>query len=284
MSRPMTSKTWLITGCSSGFGEALARHVLASGDRAIITARKRESVEDLVRGHAGGALPLALDVTDLSSVSAGVNEAVRWAGQLDVLVNNAGYAVVGAIEELSDDEVRRQFDTNVFGMWSMIRAALPAMRAQRVGHIINISSGISGFVASPGVGAYAATKHAVEALTEALAAEVEPLGIHVTAIEPGSFRTQWAGRSMMRAKTQIDAYVQTVGRRERALEESNGRQTGDPSRAAQVIHHVAHAPNPPRRLALGSDALSVIETKLRSLHEGLEQHRHESLSTDFGER
>ena len=156
----MTAKTWLITGCSSGFGEALARHVLASGDRAIITARKRESVEDLARGHAGGAFPLALDVTDLASVSAGVNEAVRWAGRLDVLVNNAGYGVVGAIEELSDDEVRRQFDTNVFGMWSMIRAALPAMRAQRAGHIINISSGISGFVASPGLGAYAATKHA----------------------------------------------------------------------------------------------------------------------------
>jgi NAD(P)-dependent dehydrogenase (short-subunit alcohol dehydrogenase family) len=277
----MTAKTWLITGCSSGFGEALARVVLASGDRAIITARKRESVEDLARGHEGRALPLALDVTDLASVGDGVNEAVRWARRLDVLVNNAGYGVVGAIEELSDDEVRRQFDANVFGMWSMIRAALPAMRAQRAGHIINISSGISGFVASPGLGAYAATKHAVEALTEALAAEVEPLGIHVTAIEPGSFRTEWAGRSMVRAKTRIDAYAQTAGQRDRALEQINGRQIGDPTRAAQVIHHVAHTQNPPRRLALGSDAFSIIEAKLRSLHEGLEQHRQESLSTDF---
>jgi NAD(P)-dependent dehydrogenase (short-subunit alcohol dehydrogenase family) len=277
----MTAKTWLITGCSSGFGEALARHVLASGDRAIITARKRESVEDLSREHQGSALPLALDVTDLASVSASVNEAVRWAGRLDVLVNNAGYGVVGAIEELSDEEVRQQFDTNVFGLWSMIRAALPTMRAQRAGHIINISSGISGFVASPGLGAYAASKHAVEALTEALAGEVEPLGIHVTAIEPGSFRTQWAGRSMVRAKTRIDAYAQTAGRRDHLLEQINGRQTGDPTRAAQVIHQLAHAQNPPRRLALGSDALSIIEAKLRSLHEGLEQHRQESLSTDF---
>jgi NAD(P)-dependent dehydrogenase (short-subunit alcohol dehydrogenase family) len=277
----MTAKTWLITGCSSGFGEALARHVLASGDRAVITARKRESVEPLSREHQGSALPLALDVTDLGSVSASVNEAVRWAGRLDVLVNNAGYGVVGAIEELSDDEVRRQFDTNVFGLWSMTRAALPTMRAQRAGHIINISSGISGFIASPGLGAYAASKHAVEALTEALAAEVAPLGIHVTAIEPGSFRTDWAGRSMVRANTRIDAYAPTAGQRDHALEQINGRQIGDPTRAARVIHQLAHAPNPPRRLALGSDALGIIEAKLRSLHEGLEQHRQESLSTDF---
>jgi NAD(P)-dependent dehydrogenase (short-subunit alcohol dehydrogenase family) len=277
----MTAKTWLITGCSSGFGEALARHVIASGDRAIVTARKRESVEDLSRGREASALPLALDVTDLASVSAGVNEAVRWAGQLDVLVNNAGYGLVGAIEELSDDELRRQFDTNVFGMWSMVRAVLPVMRAQRAGHIINISSGISGFVASPGLGAYAATKHAVEALTEALAAEVEPLGVHVTAIEPGSFRTQWAGRSMVRAKTRIDAYVQTAGHRDNALAQMNGRQIGDPARAARVIHQIAHTQNPPRRLALGSDALGIIEAKLRSLRDGLEQHRPESLSTDF---
>jgi NAD(P)-dependent dehydrogenase (short-subunit alcohol dehydrogenase family) len=277
----MNAKTWLITGCSSGFGEALARHVLASGDRAIITARKCESLEGLSREHQGSALPLALDVTDLASVSAGVDEALRWAGRLDVLVNNAGYAVVGAIEELSDDEVRQQFDTNVFGLWSMTRAVLPAMRAQGGGHIINISSGISGFIASPGLGAYAASKHAVEAMTEALAAEVAPLGIHVTAIEPGSFRTEWAGRSMVRAKMRIDAYAQTAGQRDQALEQSNGRQIGDPTRAAQVIYQLAHGPNPPRRLALGSDALGIIEAKIRSLHDGIEQHRQESLGTDF---
>ncbi len=280
----MTAKTWLITGCSSGLGEALARYVLASGDRAVITARKRDSVEELARQYADRALPLALDVTAPASVSSSVSEATRWAGRLDVLVNNAGYGVVGAIEELSDEEVRRQFDTNVFGMWSMIRATLPGMRAQRAGHVINISSGISGFVASPGLGAYAATKHAVEALTEALAAEVEPLGIHVTAIEPGSFRTEWAGRSMAHARTRLDAYAQTAGQRARALEQINGRQNGDPARAAQVIHRIAHAQKPPRRLALGSDALGAIEAKLRSLHEGLEQHRQESLSTDFPER
>ena len=277
----MATKTWLITGCSSGLGEAIARHVLASGDRAIVTARKRESVEKLAREHGDRALPLALDVTDLASVSAGVGEGARWAGGLDVLVNNAGYAVIGAIEELSDDEVRKQFDANVFGLWSMIRASLPTMRAQRRGHIINISSGISGFSAGPGLGAYAATKHAVEGLTEALAAEVAPLGIHVTAIEPGSFRTDWAGRSMTRAKTRIDAYAATAGARERLLEQFSGRQPGDPARAARVIHRIAHDPDPPRRLALGSDAVGSMEAKSRAILQGLEEHRDLSRSTDF---
>ena len=277
----MTAKTWFITGCSSGLGEAIAGHVLANGDRAVVTARKRESVEELAHRHAGRALPLALDVTDLASVSTGVSEGVRWAGRLDVLVNNAGYAVVGAIEELSDDEVRKQFDANVFGLWSVIRTSLPAMRAQRGGHIINISSGISGFSAAPGLGAYAATKHAVEALTEALAAEVAPLGIHVTAVEPGSFRTEWAGRSMAHAGTRIDAYAPTVGSRERMLEGINGQQRGDPALAARVIYQIAHDPNPPRRLALGSDAVESMEAKSRSILQGLEQYKDVSRSTDI---
>jgi NAD(P)-dependent dehydrogenase (short-subunit alcohol dehydrogenase family) len=203
---------WFITGCSTGLGRALARTILEGGGRAVVTARDARHVQDLTAGHEGRALALALDVNDPAQVAHAVKQTDATFGSLDVLVNNAGYGYLAAIEEGEDAEIRAMFETNVFGLIAMTKAALPGMRARGRGHIVNISS-IGGLVGFPGSGYYNATKFAVEGLSEALAEELKPLGLGVTIVEPGPFRTDWAGRSLRKAAHAIEAYHETAGKR-----------------------------------------------------------------------
>ena len=250
------SRVWFITGCSSGFGYELAKLVLSRGARAVVTARDKSGVADLVRGAEEQALALDLDVTNGRQISSAVTAAYDRFGAIDVLVNNAGYGYQASIEEGEEAEIRAQFDTNVFGLFALTRSVLPVMRSQRSGHIINISS-VAGFVGFPGSGYYAATKHAVEGWSDALAAEVVPLGIRVTCVEPGPFRTGWAGRSLRQTPNQIADYADTVGARLRHTVEASGSQPGDPVRAAQAIislTETSHSPAPssPRNLGHGS--------------------------------
>ncbi|GAA5233495.1 oxidoreductase [Verticiella sediminum] len=244
-------KTWFITGVSSGFGRELALKVIDAGDRVVGTLRteaQRAAFEALHPQLAHGVL---LDVTDEPAIQRVVDEVEATHGSIDVLVNNAGYGLEGAIEELTMAQARRQFDVNFFGALATIKAVLPGMRRRRSGHILNLTS-TGGLITFPGLGVYNASKHALEGLTDALAQEVAPLGIRVTAIEPGPFRTDWAGRSMEHAETRIDDYQATAGAMTKALEQRNGRQPGDPARAALAMIQVVNADNPPRRLLLGS--------------------------------
>jgi NADP-dependent 3-hydroxy acid dehydrogenase YdfG len=255
---------WFITGCSTGFGRELVTLLLRQGYRVVATARDVTKIAGLVEGHENEALALALDVTDQDAIHHAVRQAEEKFGQIDVLVNNAGYGYFGALEEGEDAQVRTMFDTNVFGLIDMTKAVLPGMRARRSGHIVNLSS-IGGLVAFPGTGYYTATKHAVEALSEALSQEAAPLGIKVLIVEPGPFRTDFAGRSINMSKTVIDDYASTSGERRRQTEARNGRQQGDPVRAAQAIIDVVAAPNPPLRLLLGNPAIDIARAKLDKL-------------------
>jgi NAD(P)-dependent dehydrogenase (short-subunit alcohol dehydrogenase family) len=216
---------WFITGCSTGFGKELARLVLARGWRAIVTARDKARVADLVVGAEDRALALDLDVTDASQVAAAVKAAQERFGRIDVLVNNAGYGYQASIEEGEEDEIRAQFDANVFGLFAITRAVLPLMRAQRSGHVISITS-VAGLAGFPGSGYYAASKHAVEGWSDALAIEGKPLGIKVTCIEPGPFRTDWAGRSLKQTPNRIEDYADTVGARLKTTSQNSGKQAG----------------------------------------------------------
>ena len=227
-----TSPVWFITGCSTGFGLELARLVLARGWPAVVTARDRARVADLVTGAEDHALALSLDVTDNAQVTAAVEAAEARFGRIDVLVNNAGYGYQSSIEEGDDAEIRAQFDANVFGLFALTRAVLPGMRARRRGHVLNITS-VAGFIGFPGSGYYAASKHAVEGFSDALAAEGKPLGIKVTCIEPGPFRTDWAGRSLKQTKSRIADYAETAGARMASTAAISGTQAGDPVRAGR---------------------------------------------------
>ena len=259
---------WFITGCSTGFGRELVTLLIRQNYRVVATARDVTKITDLVAGHEEDALALPLDVTDTDAIHHAVRQAEEKFGHIDVLVNNAGYGYFGAVEEGEDAPVRTMFDTNVFGLIDMTKAILPGMRQRRSGFVVNLSS-IGGLVAFPGTGYYTATKHAVEALSEALSQEVAPLGIKVLIVEPGPFRTDFAGRSINMSKTVIDDYDQTAGERRRATHARDGRQQGDPVRAAQAIIDVVGSPKPPLRLLLGAPALDIARKKL------------EALSTDF---
>jgi NAD(P)-dependent dehydrogenase (short-subunit alcohol dehydrogenase family) len=256
---------WFITGCSTGFGRELAQLILAGGGRAVVTARDAARVHDLVEGHEDRALALALDVNDPAQVKAAVEQTEAMFGSLDVLVNNAGYGYLAAIEEGEDAEVRAMFETNVFGLIAMTKAVLPSMRQRGHGHIVNISS-IGGLVGFPGSGYYNATKFAVEGLSEALAQELAPLGLGVTIVEPGPFRTDWAGRSLKQTGQAIDAYTETAGKRRATISGYSGKQPGDPVRAAQAIIDAVRSPAPPLRLPLGAMALETALKKLTSMH------------------
>ncbi|WP_435575094.1 oxidoreductase [Burkholderia plantarii] len=273
-------RVWFITGCSTGFGHELARLVLEQGDRAVLTARDPAKLAALVAPHAGRALALPLDVTDEAMIRKAVADAEAHFGRIDVLVNNAGYGYFSAIEEGEDEEIRRQFETNVFGLFSLTRHVLPGMRARRAGHVINVSS-IGGLMAFAATGYYHASKHAVEGFSESLAAEVKPLGIHVTIVEPGRFRTDWAGRSVIESKIVIDDYAETAGKRREQARAYSGTQPGDPARGAAAIIRVAEADAPPLRLLLGSDAYQLLQTKLDSLRREVEQWKELTCSTDF---
>ena len=274
------SRVWFITGSSTGFGRVLTDILLKRGERVAVTARNPDQIQDLVSGYKDTALALTLDVTKPEQVAAAVAEAEKFFSRIDVLVNNAGYGYLAAVEEGDDEEVRSMFDTNFFGLVAVTKAVLPGMRARHSGHIVNISS-IGGLVANPSVGYYAATKFAVEGLSEALAKEVEPLGIRVTAIEPGPFRTDWAGRSLKLAKRPIPDYVDTAGARSRQIADRSGKQPGDPVRAAEAIITIVEADQPPRNLFLGKIALDMAREKLTYLSTTIDQWETLSVGSDF---
>ncbi len=273
---------WFITGCSTGFGRELAQSVLRRGWRAVVTARDASRVQDLVTGHEDRALALSLDVTKPDQIAAAVQEAESRFGAIDVLVNNAGYGYQSSIEEGDDAEIRAQFEANVFGLAAMTRAVLPGMRAHRRGHIVNISSQ-AGFIGFEGSGYYAATKHAVEGLSDSLSREVAPLGIKVTCVEPGPFRTDWAGRSLQQRRPTIADYQGTVGARLASTANISGKQPGDPVRAVEAIIKAVDADNPPKHLVLGSIALDGIRNKLNETLAEIDAWAETSRSADYPE-
>ncbi|MGR9375277.1 oxidoreductase [Rhizobium leguminosarum] len=278
MSSP--APTWFITGASSGLGRALAEAVLARGWRAVMTARRPETLADLTAEHGDRALALALDVTDSNSIAGAVHDAETHFGAIDVLVNNAGYGYLSAIEEGDDAEIRAQFETNVFGLIAVTKQVLPGMRSRRQGHIFNVSS-LGGLVAFAATGYYHATKFAVEGLSESLSHEVKSLGIDVTILEPGAFRTDWAGRSMVESSTIVDDYAETSGKRRQATRSVSGNQPGDPVRAATAIISAFEADEPPLRLLLGAPALKIARERLDALRANFEAWAETTLSADF---
>lgn len=271
---------WFVTGCSTGFGREIARAALARGGRVVATARDAGRVADLADGVGDRLLALALDVTDAGRIGAAVEEAVTRFGRVDVLVNNAGYGYQSSVEEGVEDEIRAQFDANVFGLFALTRAVLPHMRAQGGGHVINISS-VAGLAGFPGSGYYAASKHAVEGWSDALAAEGEPLGIKVTCVEPGPFRTDWAGRSLHQTPVAIEDYQPTAGARLSLTAGYSGKQPGDPARAAEAIVALTEEPRPPRHLPLGRFAYETLTKRLRDRLEEMERRRDAALGADF---
>ena len=273
-----TIRTWLITGCSTGLGRALAELVIAKGERVFATARKPEELQDLVADHQN-ARALKLDVTAPADITAAVAEVER-AGGVDVLVNNAGYGYLTAIEEGDEEGYRAQFETNMFGLIAMTKAVLPEMRRRASGHIVNIAS-VGGLVGNPGSGYYAATKFGVVGLSEALSKEVGALGIRVTVVEPGPFRTDWAGRSLQSSARSIDAYADTVHARLKQLNAYSGRQPGDPRRAAEAIVTVVNDANPPLNLVLGAPGLKMAREKLAALGAELDKWEAVTLGADY---
>ncbi|BEU27718.1 oxidoreductase [Paraburkholderia caribensis] len=272
-------KTLLITGVSSGFGRALAEEALAAGHRVVGTVRSeqaRHAFEALAPGKSVGRV---LDVTDFEAIDGVVAEIEATVGPIDVLVNNAGYGHEGVMEESPLDEMRRQFDVNVFGAVAMMKAVIPAMRKRRRGHIVNITS-MGGFITMPGITYYCGSKFALEGISEALGKEVRALGIFVTAVAPGSFRTDWAGRSMIRTPRSIPDYDPLFDPIRQAREEKSGKQLGDPVKAARAMLSAIGSDNPPAHLLLGSDALGLVREKLSAIGGEIDAWEAVSRSTD----
>jgi NADP-dependent 3-hydroxy acid dehydrogenase YdfG len=272
-------QVWLITGCSTGFGRVFAEAALAEGHAVVATARNVETIKDIGSAAPDRFLPLALDVTDPAACHRSVQAAVSRFGRVEVLVNNAGYGMVGALEESSSGEIRRMFETNVFGLIEMTKAALPGMRAQKSGWIVNLSS-IAGLVPTPGFGVYNGTKFAVEGISEALAGEVAPFNIRVLIVEPGPFRTDFAGRSIVLAPP-ITGYEASINPSRRYIEDADGRQAGDPARAARaILDHIAQN-RPELRMVLGKAAMTRMEAKLKILRSELDSGLERALGADF---
>jgi NAD(P)-dependent dehydrogenase (short-subunit alcohol dehydrogenase family) len=279
----MSQKVWMITGASRGFGAEMSKAVLASGDRLVATARNIRGLENLQNASSGAPdlFPLALDVTDEAQVRGAVQAALNHFGRIDVLVNNAGYGLIGAVEESSADDVERIYRTNVFGLLNVTRAVLPGMRAQRAGHIINFSS-LGGYSSGPGFGVYCSTKFAVEGITEALFGELAPLGIHVTVVEPGYFRTDFLdASSLVETADRIHDYAATVGKVREFAAAHNHQQPGDPAKLGQAIVQLANSPEPPVRLPLGTDTLRRITEKNTFVQAEIEKWRALAASTDY---
>jgi NAD(P)-dependent dehydrogenase (short-subunit alcohol dehydrogenase family) len=269
-------KTWFITGASRGFGALITEAALATGDAVVATARNPSSMADRPR-----LLKLPLDVTREAQARVAVARAIEQFGRIDVLVNNAGYGLLGGIEEASAAEVERVFATNVFGLLNVTRAVLPHLRRQRSGHVINMSS-VGGYASYPGWGVYCATKFAVEGISEALSLELAPLGIHVTVVEPGYFRTDFlSAQSLSSTAARIEDYADTVGKMRAFAAAANHQQPGDPERLARAIVQLVAADKPPTRLALGQDTVARIGEKHRAVERELDLWRALSLSTDF---
>ena len=273
---------WFITGCSTGFGRELAQYVLARGYKAVITARNTATLSDIAERHPQQLLLKELDVNDSAQVDAVVEAAVSHFGRIDVLVNNAGFGYFGSFEDSELNEARRMFETNFWGLVSVTRSVLPTLRKQRRGTIINFSS-IGGIVAFPALSFYNATKFAVEGASESLAQEVAPLGIKVLLVEPGPFRTDWAGRSANEAPTLQDDYKQTAGARIESSRGYSGKQPGDPVRAAAAIVNAVESDTPPKRLLLGKAALTAAKTKIAAMTDEINAWEDVTLGADFPE-
>jgi NAD(P)-dependent dehydrogenase (short-subunit alcohol dehydrogenase family) len=273
-------RTWFITGASRGFGELIVKQALETGDGVIAAARNPDQVRSKFGDHPN-LLTVKLDVTQETEVHRAVVAGIERFGRIDILVNNAGYGLLGAVEEATTEEIEPLFATNVFGLLAITRAVLPHMRQQRSGHVINISS-IGGYEAYAGWGVYGATKFAVEGLSEALSQELHPLGIHVTIVEPGFFRTDFLdSSSLKRSSREIDDYDATVGAMRRFAAGANHGQPGDPAKLAKAFLTLVNAANPPRRLPLGSDTVQRIKQKNRFVETELAEWRELALSTDF---
>jgi NAD(P)-dependent dehydrogenase (short-subunit alcohol dehydrogenase family) len=272
--------TWLITGCSTGLGRALAEAVIAAGHDAVVTARDAGRVADLADGATDRVLALPLDVTDPGQVTSAVRQAEEKFGGIDVLVNNAGYGYRAAVEEGDEPDVRQLFETHFFGAVAMIKAVLPGMRARRSGTIVNIST-IGVQIMPMGSGYYAASKAALEAMSGALHAELKPLGISVTVVEPGAFRTDFAGRSLTQSSTVIDDYADTAGKRRKEHDTAHGSQPGDPTKAAQAIITAVESKEPPAFLLLGTDALATYRRLATARLAAIQEWEHLTTSTDI---
>ncbi len=277
-----SSRTWFITGASTGFGRLLAEELLKRGERVAATARDIAKVEDLARQYPGKARAFTLDVTRPAEIEAVARQAIYAFGHIDVLVNNAGYGVNGAVEELSEEEFEPMFQTNIYGLIRTTRAFLPHFRERRSGHIFNFSS-IGGLIGNPGWGFYNATKFAVEGLSEALAGEMKPLGVHVTVIEPGPFRTDFLGRSGKLAARELPEYASTAGQAREYLRTQAGKQPGDPQKAVEAIIAVADSPEPPLHLLLGKIALTRFRDKMAQWQKEISAWEAVTTGADFQE-
>lgn len=275
-------RVWFITGASRGFGVRIAREALARGDAVVATARNPVDVTKAL-GQNEKLLAFKLDVTEEAQAHEAVGAAIRKFGRIDVLINNAGYGLLGAIEEASDAETRQLYATNVFGLLNVSRAVLPHMRRQRSGHVINISS-VGGYASGPGWGVYCSTKFAVEGISEAMAGELAPLGVHVTVVEPGYFRTDFLDdRSLKRTAIEIGDYADSVGGTRAHANSVNHAQRGDPSKLAAAIMKLVAAKEPPTRLPLGSDTVEMIEAKHAFVERELAAWRPVAVSTDWSD-
>lgn len=277
-----SERVWLITGCSTGIGREIALAALEAGDRAVVTARKPEAVADIVEAYPKRSIALPLDVTDQSQIDAAVIEAEAAFGHVDVLVNNAGYGYVSAVEEGVDEDVRKMFDTNFFGVIAMIKAVLPGMRKRKDGYIINISS-MTGLVSNPGNVYYSSSKFALESLSEGLSKELAPLGLRVSVIEPGLFRTDWSSRSMQESKPSISDYEDTIGVRRELIRSSAGGEPGDPKRIGDALVMLSRLDQPPLRLLLGGDVLQAMRAKLADFKTSLDEWEAVTLDVGFPE-
>jgi len=274
------TKNWFITGVSTGFGKELAAYCLEHGDRVAATFRHQAQADEFTQQAGDNGIGLLADVSDEAQVKQAVHQAIARLGHLDVVVNNAGYGAMGSLEEVTADEVRRQFDVNVFGPLHVLRAVLPHLRARKSGHVLNITS-IGGLKTFPGVGIYNASKFALEALGESLSQQVGPLGIHVTNIEPSGFRTDWAGRSATFVDTQIEDYRPTVGANLRGIQDYSGRQPGDPVRAARIMFDLVRQENPPLHLPLGKAAVKGAREKFEGILQEISEHAATGDSADY---
>jgi NAD(P)-dependent dehydrogenase (short-subunit alcohol dehydrogenase family) len=275
----MTTKTFFITGVSSGFGQALSREALAAGHRVVGSVRNEEARASFEALHPDRAHAVLLDVTDIDAIPAVVADAESRFGPVDVLVNNAGYGHEGIFEESPLDEMRRQFEVNVFGAVAMAQAFVPRFRERRHGHIVNITS-MGGFITMPGIAYYCGSKFALEGISEVLGKELAPFGVHVTAVAPGSFRTDWAGRSMQRSPRSIADYDALFEPIRQARKDKSGKQLGDPAKAGKAILALVELPEPPAHLLLGSDALGLVRDKLAQMGRDIDTWETLTRSTD----
>jgi short-subunit dehydrogenase len=282
MEESKLSRVWFITGTSTGFGYLLAEEALKRGERVIATARDVSKLSRLARQYPDRIHTFRLDVTNQNEITSIAQQGITAFGHVDILVNNAGYAMNGAIEEVSEDEFEPMFQTNIYGVIRVTRAFLPHFRQRRSGHIFNLSS-ISGLIGSSGWGFYNATKFAVEGFSEALAEEVKPLGVHVTVVEPGPFRTDFLGRSGKLARRQLPDYAATAGKAREYLKTQSGKQPGDPQKAVQAIITAANSAKPPLHLILGRVALTRFRHKLSDWHEEIAAWESVTTSVDFPE-